>query len=260
MKSRTLAAVAAVLLLSAALFRSLAADPKPADATPNQLTDDEKKAGWKLLFDGKSFDGWRNFKRDDVRPGWQVKDGTLACIDPERAGDIVTRDKYDWFELLIEYNISEAGNSGIMFHVTNEGPAIWSTGPEIQLEDNQKAADPERCGWMYQLYKPPVDPKTDKPLDATKPVGHWNQVRIVLAPPPAKSEVEINGVKYYDFVYNSDDFKARVAKSKFRKMRAFAKSDSGFIGLQGDHGSIAFRNIKIRPISNDGGSTKSSAK
>jgi hypothetical protein len=113
---------------------------------------------------------------------------------------------------------------------------------------NQKAADPERCGWMYQLYKPEIDPKTNKPLDATKPVGEWNRIRIVIAPPPAKSEVDVNGVKYYDFVYNSDDFRERVAKSKFRKMPNFAKSDSGFIGLQGDHGSISFRNIKLRPI------------
>ncbi len=170
-------------------------------------------------------------------------------MNPKNAGDLVTTDAYDWFELSLEYNISEAGNSGIMFHVTNDGGTIWATGPEIQLEDNQKATDPERCGWMYQLYKPEIDPKTNKPVDATKPVGEWNHIRIVLAPPPAKSEVDVNGVKYYDFVYNSDDFKARVAKSKFRKMPGFAKSDSGFIGLQGDHGSISFRNIKLRPIS-----------
>jgi hypothetical protein len=244
-----------VALLGARLGTLAMAAAGPADKSPaaNQLTDDEKKAGWKLLFDGKSFDGWHNFKRDDVRPGWQVKDGALVCADPKKAGDLVTADKYDWFELSIEYNIAEAGNSGIMFHVTNDGGAIWATGPEIQLEDNVKAADPERCGWMYQLYKPETDPKTGKPLDATKPVGEWNQIRIVIAPPPAKSEVDMNGVKYYDFVWNSDDFKARVAKSKFRDMPDFAKYDSGFLGLQGDHGSVSFRNIKLRPISSDGG-------
>jgi len=224
------------------------ADDTPSNSPPNTLTAAERKAGWKLLFDGKSFKGWHNFRRKGVAPGWQVKDGALMCVDPERAGDIVTTDKFDWFELSIDYNIAEAGNSGIMFHVTNAGPYIWATGPEIQLEDNQKAADPNRCGWMYQLYKPPVDPKTGKPLDATKPVGQWNNVRIVIAPPPAKSQVDVNGVKYYDFVYNSDDFKARVARSKFRGRRNFARSDSGFIGLQGDHGSVSFRNIKLRPI------------
>ena len=242
----------ALLVFPAALLLvqlGAAADDK--GKAPNQLTDEEKKAGWKLLFDGKTLDGWHNFKKDTVRPGWQVKDGTLACVDPKDAGDIVTADKYDWFELSIEYNISEAGNSGIMFHVTNDGNAIWATGPEIQLEDNVKAKDPERCGWMYGLYKPEKDPKTGKPIDATKPVGEWNHIRIVIAPPPAKSSVEVNGVKYYDFVWKSDDFKERVSKSKFKDMKNFAKSDTGFIGLQGDHGSIAFRNIKLRPIKAD---------
>jgi hypothetical protein len=249
---RWTAILALVVLPTALLLARLgaAADDKAKTdkGALNQLTDEEKKAGWKLLFDGKTLDGWHNFKKDTVRPGWQVKDGTLACVDPKDAGDIVTADKYDWFELSIEYNISEAGNSGIMFHVTNDGNAIWATGPEIQLEDNVKAKDPERCGWMYNLYKPEIDPKTGKPIDATKPVGEWNHIRIVIAPPPAKSSVEVNGVKYYDFVWNSDDFKERVSKSKFKDMKNFAKSDSGFIGLQGDHGSIAFRNIKLRPI------------
>jgi len=248
---RTPALLITLLLaaLAAAGFGSAAA---PADAPPaNKLSDAEVKADWKLLFDGKSFAGWHTFKQDGVRPGWQVKDGTLACVDPHKAGDLATTDKYDWFELSLEYNISEGGNSGVMFHVTNDGDAIWATGPEVQLEDNVKAADPIRCGWLYQLYQPENDPKTGKPIDATKPVGEWNHMRIVIAPPPAKSEVDVNGVKYYDFVYNSDDFKARVAKSKFRDMPGFAKSDSGFIGLQGDHGSVAFRNIKLRPIARE---------
>ena len=174
---RTPALLIALLLtaLAAAGFGS-AADP--ADAPPaNKLSDDEVKAGWKLLFDGKSFAGWHTFKQDGVRPGWQVKDGTLACVDPHKAGDLATTDKYDWFELSLEYNISEGGNSGVMFHVTNDGNAIWATGPEVQLEDNVKAADPIRCGWLYQLYQPENDPKTGKPLDATKPVGEWNQMR-----------------------------------------------------------------------------------
>lgn len=237
---RTLSGLALALLIVGVL--------RAEDKTQNTLTEQEKKEGWKLLFDGKSFDGWHNFKREGVKPGWQVKDGALVCVDPRNAGDIVTNDKFDWFELSLEYNISEAGNSGIMFHITNDGGAMWQSGPEIQLEDNEKAKDPERCGWLYQLYKPEIDPKTNKPIDATRPVGQWNTIRVVLAPPPAKSEVDVNGVKYYDFVWNSDDFKARVAKSKFKSMPNFAKSDSGFIGLQGDHGSISFRNIKIRPI------------
>src|SRR5262245_29757002 len=191
-------------------------------ASPNQLTDPEKKAGWKLLFNGKSLDGWHNFREEGVRSGWQIKDGMLVCADPKNAKDIVTKDKYDWFELSIEYNITKAGNSGIMFHISDEGRgAMWQTGPEIQLQDNVDGHDPQKSGWLYQLYKPENDAKTGKPIDATKPVGEWNQLRVVIAAPPAKSEVVMNGVKYFDFVWKSDDFKERVAKSKF-------KSNAGF--------------------------------
>src|SRR6516225_8630657 len=208
--------------------------PVLATAGQNELTPEEKAQGWQLLFNGKDFTGWHNFKRDDVQPGWQVKDGVLICAHPHDAGDIVTTDQFDWFELQLDYNISEAGNSGIMFHVTDEGNAVWATGPEFQLEDNVKAADRIRCGWLYALYQPPNDPKTDKPLDATKPVGEWNHVRLLIS--PEKCVHEINGVKYFEYVLGSDDFNARVAKSKFSKMRDFAKSDTGYISLQGDHG------------------------
>ena len=212
----------------------------------NTLTPKENDAGWKLLFNGANFDGWHNFKRDDVRPGWQVKDGALVCVDPHNAGDIVTTGKYDWFGLQLDYNISEGGNSGIMYHVTDQGRTAWATGPEVQLEDNAKAADPQRCGWLYALYQPPIDPKTDKPLDATKPAGQWNHIRLLIT--PEKCEHEINGVKYFDYILGSEDFSQRVARSKFSRMPLFAKSHIGYLALQGDHGQVSFRNIKIRPI------------
>ena len=88
-----------------------------------------------------------------------------------------------------------------------------------------KAADKIRCGWLYALYQPPVDPKTDKPLDATKPVGQWNHIRLVIS--PEKCVHEINGVTYFEYVLGSEDFKSRVAKSKFARMPLFAKFDSG---------------------------------
>jgi hypothetical protein len=183
---------------------------------------------------------------DTVRPGWQVKDGVLICADPHNAGDLCTNDKYDWFELQIDYNITPAGNSGIMYHVTDAERNAWATGPEFQLEDNVAAADRVRCGWLYALYQPPTDPKTGKPLDATKPVGQWNHVRLLIS--RAKCEHEINGVKYFEYVLGSEDFQQRVAKSKFGKMPLFAKADLGYITLQGDHGQVSFRNIKIRPV------------
>ncbi len=212
----------------------------------NALTSMEKKTGWKLLFNGKDFTGWHNFKAEDVRPGWQVKDGMLVCVDPHDAGDLVTSDKFDWFEFELDYNISVGGNSGIMFHVTDEGEKAWQTGPEIQLEDNQAAKDPQRCGWLYGLYQPPTDPKTGEPIDATKPAGQWNHLRILIS--PKKCAHFVNGVKYFEYVLGSEDFKERVAKSKFGKMPLFAKSDTGYLALQGDHGQVSFRNIRIRPI------------
>lgn len=212
----------------------------------NKLTDEEKAAGWKLLFNGENLDGWHNFKRSDVRPGWQVRNGALICADPRNAGDLCTAEQFDWFELQLEYDISEGGNSGIIYHVSDEGGATWASGPEFQLEDNAKAADPVRCGWLYALYQPPTDPATGKPLDATKPAGQWNHIRLLIT--PDKCEHVINGVKYFEYVLDSDDFKARVAQSKFGRMPLFAKSHKGRIALQGDHGQVSFRNIKIRPI------------
>jgi hypothetical protein len=241
MKMRTLLASGALLLCSAMTSLSLR-----ADSAPNTLTDEEKKEGWTLLFNGKNFDGWHNFKHEGVRPGWQVKDGALVCVDPHDAGDLVTSQQFGWFELQLDYNISEGGNSGIMYHVTDQGSAAWATGPEFQLEDNKKAKDPIRCGWLYALYQPPIDPATGKTLDATKPAGEWNHVRLLIS--RDKCEHDINGVKYFDYVLGSDDFKARVAKSKFASMPFFAKAEKGSLSLQGDHGQVSFRNIKIRTV------------
>jgi hypothetical protein len=211
----------------------------------NTLTDAEKAAGWQLLFDGKTFNGWHNFHEDKVGHGWRIEDD--AMVDPHGAGDIVTDGQYDWFELELDYRISADGNSGIMYHVTDKGGAIWATGPEFQLEDNATAADPQRCGWLYALYQPTIDPATGKPLDATKPANQWNHVRIVIS--PQKCEHWVNGVKYLEYVIHSPDFNERVEKSKFGSMPGFAVSDMGYIGLQGDHpGAVAFRNVKIKPL------------
>jgi hypothetical protein len=229
-----------------ALAFTVFASGAPGIAAENTLTPSEKSGGWQLLFDGETLDGWHNFKREGVRPGWKVMDGALVCANPKDAGDIVTVGEYDWFELTLEYKVSHASNSGIMYHVTNDDGATWATGPEIQIEDNTAAADRQRCGWLYALYQPEIDPKTGQTLDATKPVGQWNNMRILIS--KEKCVHEINGVKYFEYVLGSEDFKDRVAKSKFGGMKNFAKFDKGFIALQGDHGEVAYRNIKIRPI------------
>ena len=233
-------------LVTMALALTCSFQLSAADVAHNTLTKAEKSAGWKLLFDGKSLDGWHNFKAEGVKPGWQAKDGTLACVDPHNAGDIVTAEKFGAFELQLDFNMSEGANSGIMFHVTEDGGAAWATGPEIQLEDNAKAADAQKCGWLYALYQPAMDAKTGKPIDATKPAGEWNHMRIVIS--PTKCTHEVNGVKYVEYVLGSEDFNSRVAKSKFGKMPKFAKAESGWLAFQGDHGQVAFRNVKIRSL------------
>lgn len=235
----------AAFLCSTPLAMAEEAAPAAASAL-NQLSEKETSEGWKLLFNGRDLTGWRNFRSQSIRSGWKVLDGALVCADPHDAGDLATAEEYDWFELQLEFKMEEGANSGIIYHASETKGAAWATGPEVQLEDNAKAADPERCGWLYGLYKPEIDPKTGKPLDATKPAGEWNHLRLVVS--PEKCLHEINGVKYFEYVLGSEDFKKRVAASKFAQMEGFGTFEKGHIVLQGDHGKVSFRNIKLKPL------------
>ena len=205
---------------------------------PNTLTRDERAAGWTLLFDGRTTRGWHNFRAAGVRPGWRVVDGTLTCADPATAGDIVTDGKYDWFELSLDYRLAPGGNSGVLFHVADEGPVTWASGPEVQLHDRQGDEEPQKSGWLYALYPASVD--------AARPEGEWNHLRIVVTPKGCSTE--LNGVPYVLFTLGSEDFRARVARSKFGRMPLFARLDKGTIALQGDHGVVAFQDVKLRPL------------
>ncbi len=224
-------------LLFATYLTLLFAIPSIGDDALNQLSEAEMKGGWKLLFDGKSTDGWRNFKKEDVRDGWQIVGGALTRAKGG-AGDIITKDQYDSFELSIEWKISKGGNSGIMFHVTEEENTPWKTGPEFQIQDNVDGHDPQKAGWLYQLYK--------SNIDATKPAGQWNHFHIRIT--PEGCETNMNGVRYAQFDKGSEDWDDRVANSKFSKMPKFGKATKGHICLQ-DHGNeVAYRNIKVREL------------
>jgi glucose/arabinose dehydrogenase len=219
--------------------------PLFARSEENSLSDSEKKAGWKSLFDGKTTKGWRNYKKQEISNGWQVKDGALTRAD-KGAGDIITTEKYEEFELSLEYKISKGGNSGIMFHVIEQAGPPWHSGPEIQIQDNVDGHDPQKSGWLYQFYQPANDPKTKKTLDATKPVGQWNHVNLIIA--KDKCELNMNGLRYWTCKLGSPDWNEKLAKSKFAKLEMFAKAGQGFICLQ-DHGDmVAYRNIKIRTL------------
>lgn len=212
---------------------------------PNTLSQAEQRAGWSLLFDGKTADNFRSYKKDQLSSGWVVEEGALVRKG-EGAGDIVTKSKYSAFELLLDYKISKGGNSGLMFHVTEDNPSPWQSGPEIQIQDNVDGHDAQKSGWLYQLYQPPNDPATGQPVDATRPAGEWNQMYVRIS--PNQCEILMNGVRYAQFKVGSDDWNRKVAASKFAEFANFGKAESGFICLQ-DHGNeVAFRNIKIRDL------------
>lgn len=219
------------LVASVALCTPIFAD----DA--NTLTDAEKTEGWTLLFDGKDLSQWRNFRKDDVNPKWQIADGAFT-LSEKGGGDIITKESYAAFELVLDYKISKGGNSGLMFHVTEEENTPWKTGPEVQIQDNVDGTDPQKSGWLYQLYAPTVD--------ATKPAGEWNTIHLLVT--PEKCVQSMNGTKYVEYVKGSADWDEKVAASKFSQFPKFGKAKMGHIALQ-DHGNVvSFRNVKIRRI------------
>jgi hypothetical protein len=242
------AALALTIWGGSSMAQTAATDGRPASALPhvNQLSGSEQRHGWKLLFDGKTTNGWRNFRKQDISQGWQVRDGALCRMD-STADDIVTTDQYDNFELQLDYKVPEHANSGILYRVSEDRGATWATGPEFQILDNTDPhGDPQRSGWCYALYQSPIDAKTGKPVDSTKPVGEWNHVRLVCNGPHV--EHWMNGVKYCQYEIGSEDWNKRVAASKFGSMPGFGKNTKGYISLQGDHGNVCFANIKIRPL------------
>ena len=226
-----------------------------ADESINRLTESEKRSGWELLFDGTSLDGFKGYQQDTPGAGWRIIDG--AIVRTEAAGDLLTKEMYDSFEIQLEYRISEAGNSGLMFHVSEDGKRPWYSGPEVQIIDNDAGKDGQKAGWLYQLYEPhekkwvmQIEKAAGLPVkelvDATRPAGEWNHLYLRVT--PGSSEVCLNGVSYYKFVIGNDDWNKRVAKSKFSKFEQFGKAGNGHLCFQ-DHGDeVAFRSIKVRRL------------
>jgi hypothetical protein len=217
-----------------------APDATAQNGAANTLTAAEKAAGWKLLFDGKTVSGWRGFKTPTPPAGWKAIDGTLARA--EGGGDLMTVNQYGDFELQLQWKISKGGNSGIMFHVTEEGGQTYESGPEMQVLDNAGHKDGEApitsAGSNYAVH-PPV-------RDVSKPVGEWNDVRLVVKGPHV--EHWLNGVKVVEYDLWSADWEKRVLASKFAKMPPYGRAKRGHIAIQ-DHGdAVWYRNIKIKEL------------
>ncbi|MGV3772443.1 MAG: 3-keto-disaccharide hydrolase [Verrucomicrobiales bacterium] len=211
-------------------------------ASLNELTPDEKKAGWKLLFDGKSTQGWRNFKKSTFpEKGWIVENGILKHVDGISGGDIITEEKFDQFELSWEWMIPKGANNGIKYFITEErGSAI---GHEYQMIDDLHGADtknPKHKTASFYDVLPPL------PHNALKSPGEWNHSRVVVQ----GNQVEhwLNGSKVLEYELGSEEIKAAVAHSKFKSVPGFGSRIKGHILLTDHKDEANFRNIKIRDL------------
>lgn len=206
----------------------------------NTLTPAERTGGWRLLFDGRTTEGWRGYRKSTVPDGWKVIDGTLTRV--AEAGDIVSRQEFANFELALEWKISKGGNSGIMYRVTEAADASYESGPEMQVLDD--AAHPDgrspltSAGAAYGLYPAPPG--------VAKPAGEWNAVRIVVN----GNHVEhwLNGVRLLAYELGSPEWEAKVKASKFHEWPGYGRAKQGFIALQDHDSQVSYRNIKIRVL------------
>lgn len=227
------------------------APPAPAPAA-NTLTPEEVAAGWRLLFDGATTKGWRNFKKPTFpERGWHVVNGVLKHEKKgqgPKAGDIITEEQFDNFELSLEFQLTPRGNSGIKYLVDEqlvpEGKSAVSF--EFQILDDALHPDANkgkdgnrRCGGLYDL----IAPAPDK---IVKPIGEWNHARLVVD--GNNIEHWLNGKKTVSFVRGSPELKALIAESKFKETVGFGEAAKGHILLQDHDDEIGFRNIKIRPL------------
>lgn len=220
---------------------------------PNALTPQEKAAGWRLLFDGRTTDGWRGYNRTDFpTAGWVIEAGTLKHVtvpagQTANAGDIITRDLFTNFELQLEWKITPGGNSGIKYLIDE---ALAKTGHagvafELQVLDDERHPDAKAgkdgnrtAGALYDLIPPSQH--------TAKPVGEWNRVRLLVT--GGHVEQWLNGTKVVEFEMGSPRMKALIADSKYKTIAGFGEVRRGHILLQ-DHGDeVWFRSIKIRDV------------
>jgi hypothetical protein len=236
--------------MAAATATAMATVIAAADkGTPNQLTDAEKKAGWVLLFDGKTTKGWRGYKKTDDDPAgagrWKVQDGAI-CLpagsgqDTHGSRDLVSDGTYKAFDLRWQWKIASAGNSGLKYFVTEDHES--AIGHEYQMIDDDRHPDakigPHRSTGAFYDVLPP-----DAAKKKVNPIGEWNDSRIVVD----GNHVEhwLNGAKVLEYTLGSPELQAQIAKSKFKTIENFDKPLDAHLLLQ-DHGNeVCFRDLKI---------------
>jgi hypothetical protein len=245
--------ISAVSADSAAQDKSRTGRGPRATVQPNTLTSAEKAAGWKLLFDGKTWNGWRGFRREKVPiEGWVIEDGSIKHVagkgeQSQQGGDIITLGEYDSFELRIDWRISPGGNSGVKYLIAEEmvKSGYSGLGFEMQVLDDDRHPDAKMgkggnrtASALYDLIAP-----RNKVL---QPVGEWNHARLVIR----GNHVEhwLNDAKVVEYDLGSPQLKSLIAESKYKDIAGFGDVRKGHVLLQ-DHGNeVWFRNIKIREL------------
>jgi len=206
----------------------------------NSLSDEEVAAGWELLFDGESMQGWRNFKQESIG-GWEVSEGVMFTTGG--GGDIVTERQFGDFELELEWRIESGGNSGIFFWVTEDEALdrMWQSGPEYQIIDDHNYSidllDNQKTAALADIF--PADLETEQIAE------QWNSAKVRVE--NGNVEHWYNGELVLEYTIGSDEWNERVEASKF-DASYFGASRTGLIGLQ-DHGDpVYFRSIRIREL------------
>ena len=206
----------------------------------NELTADEKAAGFELLFDGKSLASFKGYNRDDVPSGWSASGGELVLTPGSDGGDLSTAQKFSDFDLRVEFKLAVGGNSGIKILVAEDEEEESPIGPEFQIidDDAYELAASHKTGANYDMHAPI--------RDVHRPAGHWNEARIVKR----GNAVEhwLNGYKIVEYELHSEDWMKRRAQSKYHEIPSYAREDTGYICFQ-DHGAkVLFRNMRIRRL------------
>lgn len=223
--------------------------------TPNTLSAYEKSEGYKLLFDGKTNNGWIGaYKTTFPAKGWKIENGIIG-VEPSggaestNGGDIVTKEEYSAFDLSFEFKLSPGANSGVKYFVTlaekNTGSAI---GLEYQVLDDERHPDAKlgrdgnrTLASLYDLITAKKEPRF------LRPIGSWNNGRLVVYP-NNKVEHYLNGVKVLEYVRGSEEFKKLVELSKYKDWKNFGEAAKGHILLQ-DHGNeVSYRSIKLKTL------------